>query len=449
MASSIPTQSADLVSYLRKIPLHHLQTGLAQLLESINYFTSKLPPPILNAAASVGIRLSPQLVLALLFTLLNFLFTFVKTRMSSRWYTSYGAPRSPFQASDPRIPPIVTDDDYHYMTADDIVDPPASTYDRRSPPGYNYSSSRANHGSFQDDGPDIIILKYKARTYPLHFQAYSIGEDLLKVSDLRSKAAIETGCGRDTRRITLLYKGRKLRDDYKTCREEGLKQNSEIVCVISEPGSRDDSSDSADESDMINELGAGAAPGGGVRIDVDGSIIEPAKSRTKRKTRRRSKNGSRMKSPSRNSTAPSIKPNDYPSRGTRSSPPLRSTRTSPPQPTQTKSPPSRQQRSPSPPAANVNPDTPLGKIITIKKTMRAEYFPACDAFLDSPPADPKVREFEYKRLEETLLTNVIMKLDSVETEGDDTARTKRKALVQECQAMLNDLDKHKGGSGRR
>ena len=358
----------------------------------------------------------------------------------SRYYSYGGGAHSPFSASDPRIPQMVSEDDYHYMTADDIVDPP---YIRRSPPHQNHVSSRTNHRTIPDDGPDILILRHKARTYPLHFQAYSIGEDLLRVSDLRNKAAWETGCGRETRRITLLYKGRKLRDDDKTCREEGLKQNSEVTCVINEPGSKDDSSESADESDMINELGGGAAPGGGVRIDVDGSIIRPAKPRrTKKGSRRTGKVAPRTKSPSRTSNTPL---NDYPSRPTHTSPPPRTQRTSPPRPAPTKP---LSSRSPSPPAANINPDSPLGKIVAIQKTMRTNFFPTCDTFLDSPPPDAKTRDFEYKRLSETLLANVIMKLDSVETEGDEAARTKRKAVVQECQAMLTDLDsKHKRSGG--
>ena len=444
MASSTSAQFADLVSYLRDLPLH-LQTGFAQFLASLDYHISNLPTSVLNAAASLGIKLSPELVLAFVLPILIFLFTLIKPRMSRYYYSHGGGAHSPFSASDPRIPSTVSDDDYHYMTADDIVDPPP-TYIRRSPPRQNYTSSRTNHGSISDEGPDIVILKHKARTYPLHFQAYSIGEDLLRVSDLRNKAALATGCGREIRRITLIYKGKTLRDDYKTCREEGLKQNSEVTCVISEPGSRDDSSESADESDMINELGGGAVPGGGVRIDVDGSIIQPAKPRkTKKGSRRTNKAVPRVKSPSRASNTTS---NDYSSRPTRSSPPPRAQRTSPPLSAPTKPLSSRRPRSPSPPAANINPDSPLGKITTIQKTMRADFFPACDAFLDSPPPDAKTRDFEYKRLSETLLANVIMKLDSVETEGDEVARTKRKALVQECQAMLTDLDlKHKRGGG--
>jgi len=43
-------------------------------------------------------------------------------------------------------------------------------------------------------------------------------------------------------------------------------------------------------------------------------------------------------------------------------------------------------------------------------------------------------------LSETILTQILMKLDGVETDGDQDARMKRKEIVKEVNAMLNKLD---------
>ena len=80
----------------------------------------------------------------------------------------------------------------------------------------------------------------------------------------------------------------------------------------------------------------------------------------------------------------------------------------------------------------------------IEDTFINELLPQVQNFLQHPPRDEKSRDFDYKKLSETILAQVILKLDEVETEGHDGLRAKRKELVKETQAWLGDLDRMMG-----
>ena len=77
----------------------------------------------------------------------------------------------------------------------------------------------------------------------------------------------------------------------------------------------------------------------------------------------------------------------------------------------------------------------------IDDTFRTEILPQVHNFIQYPPRDEKSRDFDYKKLSETILTQILMKLDGVETEGNEGLRAKRKELVRETQGWLNDLDR--------
>jgi hypothetical protein len=63
-----------------------------------------------------------------------------------------------------------------------------------------------------------------------------------------------------------------------------------------------------------------------------------------------------------------------------------------------------------------------------------------------PPKDPKKRIDEHRRLSETILQQVLLKLDDVQTKPENGARAWRKELVVEVQDYLNKLDAAKNGN---
>ncbi|KAL9576969.1 MAG: hypothetical protein Q9212_006679, partial [Teloschistes hypoglaucus] len=211
---------------------------------------------------------------------------------SWRWWPS-GGRYSPFAAGPGHGPPLVTDDDYSYVGPGDIDAPSDHRND-----SYGFPSSAPHRITRTDsDTPDILVLKHRSTTYPLHFPAYAIADGVVTVGEMRRLAARETKT-EDHHRIKLLYKGRILRDDARPCRDEGLKQNSEIMCVVSEAPSypsHQQSSSSASEEEMFENGIAGP------RVNVDGTIIDDRPQRSRRKGHR---GGKSKKKPSGSNLTP-------------------------------------------------------------------------------------------------------------------------------------------------
>jgi hypothetical protein len=82
----------------------------------------------------------------------------------------------------------------------------------------------------------------------------------------------------------------------------------------------------------------------------------------------------------------------------------------------------------------------MAKLEALASRFHTEFVPMAVQYINNPPEEKAKREFEYKKLSETILTQIIFKLDGVETEGDQDARMKRKAIVKEVQGMLTKLD---------
>lgn len=271
----------------------------------------------------------------------------------------------------------------------------------RSPPQGSTKQQQSGDPT-ADLGPprdtDIIRLRNKKHEYAVHFPAYSIAKGELTIGQVREQAAKKIGTA-DPRRIKLLYKGKNLKDDSRTCKQEGLREGAELMCTIAEKLESPSSSDDEDD-----EFGYDATT-------ADGE--------TKRRRNRGKKTKRRNKREEREGVSGTSTPQPgEPNLGV----------------------PNSQQhsrnQSPRPPTS---PATPLDKLNELHQKLQT-FIPDVRTFQTAPPSDPAKKEFEHKRLSETILTQVLLKLDAVETEGDADARTRRKALVQETQKVLADLD---------
>ncbi|KAI9848662.1 MAG: hypothetical protein M1838_000434 [Thelocarpon superellum] len=388
LASSAPVSVPDVLWSFVSSLLSHIPPPIVRLLSNLTS-VPRLAYQHLPATARNQISTTVQALpggwdspAALGTALLTLLAVLVITMSSwGRGFWSGGGRFSPFGASASAYPPQVNDDDYSYITDDELSAP--------QPP---HEPSRPNvipERLSEDD--DIIRLKVGGSLFPAHFNMYSIDDGLLTVADLKRRAAEIAGVS-DARRIRLLYKGRTLNDDRSPCRDEGLKIDSEVLCVVAdEPVNGEDEDGSETEGDDSST--------GGTTV------------KRKRKSRRRKtkKSGSNSGSNSSPHLAP---PGTGPGRTSRST-------------------------SPAPPPT---PKTPREKLKEISTHFHSQLLPQSVQFTNNPPTDPAKRDFEHKKLTETILSQVLLKLDAVETEGDAEARQQRKDLVKETQGVLARLD---------
>lgn len=287
--------------------------------------------------------------------------------------------------------PSVTDQDYEYITSEDLGN---QDLDLEIP----------------DD--DILLIKNGRTTSPEHFPAYAIGDGKLEVGDIRDRIQLLYKLSdKRTARAKLLYKGRQLSDDKEPVARYGVKNNSEIMVVIPE-GSLDDDSESSEEV----------------------VVVDPRDGEAKRKTKRRSKKD-RSRSPTEkdsgvgSSAGPSAGL-DVPGRDGRQAGASRN-------------------QSPASGVSGVSASSavPNGALETLDKIasdFNAELLPLCIEFTSNPPDDEKKRKDEHRKISETIMQKVLLKLDGVETMGDDQARARRKELVRQVQEVLKQLDNKAG-----
>ena len=66
--------------------------------------------------------------------------------------------------------------------------------------------------------------------------------------------------------------------------------------------------------------------------------------------------------------------------------------------------------------------------------------PQCKDFILNPPSDPKSRNFDYKWLSEHIISQVVLRLDAVDLQGDHALRQQRRKFVNQAESTLARLD---------
>ncbi|KAI0444177.1 BAG domain-containing protein [Xylaria telfairii] len=317
--------------------------------------------------------------------------------MSRYGWTSTRDGLSPFasQASS-QDGPHVTDADFSYITSEDLehdLQAPERAYDP-----YNRRAPR----SVAVEEDDVILIKHRATTYPVHFPAYSIGDGRLTVRDVRDRAGLVLDLSiRRATRIKMLYKGRNLKEPDIPIRDYGVKNNSELMVVVPEGRLSDD-----DESS----------------VSAEEVIVTDPRDDVRASRKRKNKNG--KKKPKTRGPRESSNNLEVPGQADGDS-----SRTSP-------NPSRHPSRVPSP----AMPSGPIEKLEAIRSHFDSELLPNCEEFLRHTPKDAKKCEDEHRKISETVMQHVLLKLDEVDTGGDPDIRARRKDLVNYVQDMLKEMD---------
>lgn len=343
------------------------------------------------------------------------------------------------------VPPV-TDNDFAYITSQDLEDSNviARTYNPRT--GRILETVEMPAMPAMPDSPplrprtpdpDILIVKHNRVTYPLDFPAYSIGDGKLYVQDLRDRIAMVMELPeKRARRLKMLYKGKQLKDPAAQLREYGVKNNSEIMVVMPEKGSSDDGNDSErDNIVVVQEDASSFVSADGSERRVGSKSGKKSKKKSHKKRRDTNDDAYSHSHGSRSPRSPQSPSNlDIPSPDDDMASNVGSTASSyRPKPSSP-----RQGKSPAPPSEAMK------RLSEISSHFTTALLPDCLKFSASPPTDPKKRAMEHRRLTETIMAQVLLQLDAVETAGEEEARMRRKALVTQVQEVLKGLDELKG-----
>ncbi|KAF3065375.1 putative bag domain-containing protein [Daldinia childiae] len=286
--------------------------------------------------------------------------------MMSRFWGRSRDNISPYASqTDTQGVPHVTEDDFSYITSEDLENTLPS-----SSRAYEPQSRRAPPPANLDD--DVLLIKNKGVTYPVHFPAYSIGDGKLLVRDVRVRVGLVMDLSdRRTHRMKMLYKGRQLTEQDVPIRDYGVKNNSELLVVVPEGKLSDEDDESSSEEVIVTE--------------------DQQKPKKAKKNKGRKKKRDRI-DPPRKVSSPAV------------------------------------------------PSGPKDKLDAIRSHFDAQLMPGCQQFLDNPPKDGKKLHDEHRRISETIMQHVLLKLDEVDTGGDPDVRAMRRELVKYVQDVLKDID---------
>jgi hypothetical protein len=359
----------------------------------------------LAGAIPAAATTAASLLLVFLAVLASAMASSSPTSWASR-FGAWGGRFSPFgRASTAARAGEVGEGDYSYITSEDIA--------RGADGGGGGGAGRPERET------DALLLKHRSVSYPVHFPAYSVDDGELTVGKVRAAAAKKLGLPEaEAARVKLFYRGRNLKDDARAARAEGLRSadQPEILVVVGSAAQA-----AAQQAQRPPVRGAEEIEDDdGDDDEGDDDDGDDADGKPGRKKRNRKKKSKRSKK-----AAPA---------------PADDARRAPPNPDATFAPVAAP-IAPSPSSGGAAaPQTALQRLDAITSSFRAAILPACERFLASPPPEAERRAAEHRRLTETVLAQVLLKLDAVDTEGDEEARGRRKELVREAQGLLGRLD---------
>ena len=297
--------------------------------------------------------------------------------------------------------PQVTDEDFSYITSEDLESSTPRIYghDNRSPP------------SQIEEEDDVLAITHRGIPTPILFPAYSIGDGKVLVDDVRDRVALVHNISeRRKHRIKMVYKGRHLKTLDKPIRDYGVKNNSEILLIL--PDARG--------SDEDDEDGENSGSGSG-----EDAVVADGRGERKPRKPKNSKKGGKKKKPKKDQGSHlNVPDRDGRDGGGGSG----------------RSPSVDRSRHPSRVPSPAVPTGPLDRLNAISDHFETQLLPLCRDFMAKPPADPKKCEDEHRKISETVLQHVLLKLDEVDTGGDPDVRARRKELVNRVQDVLKLID---------